>query len=168
MMPIGHKEWTADYNDHEIRFVNTWFSGASLYVDGKCVDKSYMMFLAPAGVTEFLTASLSSTEKVYVDVWANTSAKARIRVNDKQIGGDLFDQTSPEVQTSPGMILLSLSLIVAAGVLQKDMDFFVMMLVGLPIGAFIYGWIHQNNEVGERALLTSSVTVLCLAVIGVL
>ena len=87
-MTIGFKEWTVLYKDHEIRVVNTWFSGARLYLDGVCVDQNNALFLT-GKKTPSLTAPLNGKETVNVDLLAIAKTKARIRVNEQRIGGDL-------------------------------------------------------------------------------
>jgi hypothetical protein len=78
-----------------------------------------------------------------------------------------FTQTSPEGQTinKPWMVLIGILLInVTALLLPTDRFYYlIVMLIGLPLGAIIYGWIHQNNEVAQRFFLVNSISVFMWA-----
>jgi hypothetical protein len=87
-MPVGQKEWFADYGGYKIRVVNTWFGGAKLYINGECRDKN-SAFIA-LGET-LLSAKLNEAgDIVEVSISAVLTTKAKILVNKTQIGGDLF------------------------------------------------------------------------------
>ena len=88
-MPIGEKELIATYKNHKIRVLNTWFSGAKLYVDGECKDSSSAI-IATNKNSPMLSAKLNDDDIVEVFLIAITATKIKICVNGEQIGGDIF------------------------------------------------------------------------------
>lgn len=87
------KEWLAVYENHEIRVVNTWFSGAKLYIDGDCCDTNTGL-VATSTARPVLSGSiqLSDGQRHRVEVYVTSllTTKAKICVNGRQIGGDIF------------------------------------------------------------------------------
>lgn len=87
------KEWVAKHNGSEIRVTNTWTGGTKLYIDGDCRDTNNDM-LAFSRKTPMLSARVTTanSEPFLVEVYikALLTVKAKICVNGKQIGGDVF------------------------------------------------------------------------------
>ena len=87
------KEWLATYENHEIRIVNTWFSGAKLYIDGDCRDTN-TEYVTVSGNRPVLSATIHRPDgqqlRVEVYVTALLTTKAKICVNGRQVGGDIF------------------------------------------------------------------------------
>ena len=88
-MAIGQKEWIAKHNNHTIRVVNTWFSGAKLYIDGECRDTTSAL-IATKKDSPLLSAKLNDEEVVEIYLIAMYTTKAKICVNGEQIGGDVL------------------------------------------------------------------------------
>mgnify|MGYP001332927524 FL=1 len=85
---FGFEEWNASFQGHEIRVVNTWFSGAKLYVDGECVDRTYRL-IALGGI--ILSTKIEPNDLV-IDVAMEVISEAKVKIyaNNELIGGD-FD-----------------------------------------------------------------------------
>ena len=88
-MAIGQKEWIAKYDKYTIRVVNTWLSGAKLYINGEIRAVNDNLFEI-SGSSPSLSAHLDNGEIVEVFVSAVLTTKAKICVNGEQIGGDVF------------------------------------------------------------------------------
>lgn len=87
------KEWLAVYENHEIRVVNTWFSGTKLYIDGDCRDTNtglVAMSTARPVLSGSIQASDGQRHRVEVYITALLTTKAKICVNGRQVGGDIF------------------------------------------------------------------------------
>jgi len=82
------KEWLTVYKGHKIRVVNTWFSGAKLYVDDECKDTNQQLFSTDA-TRPILTAKLGD-ESVEIFMKSILTTKAKICVGGEQVGGDVF------------------------------------------------------------------------------
>ena len=85
---FGYEEWNTSFQGHEIRVVNTWFSGAKLYVDGECVDRTYRL-IALGGI--ILSTKIEPNDLV-IDVAMEVISEAKVKIyaNNELIGGD-FD-----------------------------------------------------------------------------
>ena len=87
------QEWIAQFEGHEIKVVNTWSAGATLYIDGECRDSSSHL-MAVDKHAPLLSARLQAADnqshvvEVFIVAWA--TAKAKICVDGKQIAGDVF------------------------------------------------------------------------------
>ena len=88
-MAFGEKEWIVQYENHTIRVVNTWFAGAKLYIDGEMRDFCNSLFEV-TGSSPVLSAKLSDNHIIEVYIIAIWSTKAKICLNGKPIGGDVF------------------------------------------------------------------------------
>lgn len=89
---MAKKEWIANYNGCQIRVTNSWFGAAKLYTDGDCRDTNSDMFVpshSPA-LRARVTPANGQPFMVEVYVKAVVTVKARICVDGKQIGGDVF------------------------------------------------------------------------------
>jgi len=88
------KEWTAEFDKHQIRVVNTLFFGASLFIDGVCRDTNTQLF-AISGSIPRMSARVIGDAGTTFDVIVFIKAPllrvyAKICVNGQQIGGDVF------------------------------------------------------------------------------
>lgn len=91
-MGLTTKEWMTEYKGHQIRVLNTWFSGAKLYVDGDCRDECKELVNVSRD-RPLLSASLEiDGERHVIEVFivSVVSTLAKICVNGKQVGGDVF------------------------------------------------------------------------------
>lgn len=85
------KELIAEFEGHQIRVVNTWFSGAKLYIDGECRDTD-THFLILSAKTALLSARIDGRDgkqhivEVHAVAW--WTVKLRISVDGRQIGGE--------------------------------------------------------------------------------
>ena len=82
----------AKYGEHEIRVENTWFSGATLFIDGGRVKKNND-YLALKNDKPLMAAKvkLEGAERlVEVYVSALFTIKIKICVDGMQIGGEEF------------------------------------------------------------------------------
>ena len=89
-MPV--KELTAKFKGHDIRVVNTWFSGAKLYIDSDLQDTSQELF-SVSGNRPLLSSSLTVDETrhtVEVFMKAILTTKIKICVDGKMVAGELF------------------------------------------------------------------------------
>jgi hypothetical protein len=87
------KEWLGEYEGHTIRVVNTWFSGSKLYIDGDCRDTN-TQFLNLSFSRPALSASVQghNGERHLIEVFFRSlfTVRAKICVNGRQVGGDVF------------------------------------------------------------------------------
>lgn len=78
------------YKDHYIRVENTWFSGASLYIDEQLVAHTNRQ-IATDGNEVLLSAKIDidgKTEQIDVSFQALLSVKIKISINGRYIAGD--------------------------------------------------------------------------------
>ena len=87
---MPQKEWTAQVTGHDIRVVNTWTGGTSLYINGDCRDKNHGFFALTW--SRWLSARLiqndANSDLIEVYVVALIKVKAQIRVNGKYLAGE--------------------------------------------------------------------------------
>lgn len=87
------KEWIANFEGHEIRVVNTWFSGAKLYIDGDCRDENKQL-IATSRDRPLLSANLPDASgrprKLEVFLYSVTITHAKICLDGTIIGGEVF------------------------------------------------------------------------------
>lgn len=95
-MGLTTKEWTCQHEGHAIRVVNSWFSGAKLYVDGDCRDTNRDLFSVDAS-RPLLSCSLpgegGARSVVEVYLVAVLTTRAMICVDGRCIAGDLTPPT---------------------------------------------------------------------------
>lgn len=88
------KEWVAEFKGHQIRVVNTWLTGAKLYIDGECRDSSQGQQITVDKKSPLLSGRLQDSDggdhriEIFLIAWLTT--KAKICVDGKQIAGDVF------------------------------------------------------------------------------
>ena len=86
------KEWVSEFEGTTIKVVNTWLGGAKLYINGDCRDTNND--LTATKDTAILSARIEQgkPESPLVEIFikAILTTKAKIVVNGKQIGGDVF------------------------------------------------------------------------------
>ena len=89
---MPQKEWIAEVQGHAIRVSNSWTGGAKLYVDGECRDTNSRMFTgsSSAALSSRLEQSNPASPLIEVYVKAIFTVKAKICIDGKQIGGDVF------------------------------------------------------------------------------
>ena len=88
-MPISEREVATTYKDQKIRFVNSWFAGCKLYIDGECRDTSSAM-IATNKTTPLMTAKLNDEEILEIYLTAIWAIKIKKYVNGQNIAGDVF------------------------------------------------------------------------------
>jgi hypothetical protein len=86
------KEWIANHNGCQIRVANGWLGAAKLYIDGDCRDTNNDMFVSSrsAALRARVTPATGQPFMVEVYVKALVTVKAKICVDGKQVGGDVF------------------------------------------------------------------------------
>lgn len=101
-MGLSSTEWTCEHQGHVIRVVNTWFSGAKLYVDGERRDTHHGLFsnnttrpLLSCAIVE--PGGGRSVVEVYLVAFVRT--RAMICVDGTRVGGDL---DGPGPRAAPG------------------------------------------------------------------
>tara|TARA_B100001094_G_C17826953_1_gene621326 strand:+ start:43 stop:648 length:606 start_codon:yes stop_codon:yes gene_type:complete len=131
---FGFEEWNASFQGHEIRVVNTWFSGAKLYVDGECVDRTYRL-IALGGI--ILSTKIEPNDLV-IDVAMEVISEAKVKIyaNNELIGGD-FDSVFKYSDYTLGQF----------GILS------LQILTGWLI------WFFILLQIGERLLLAESIMI---------
>jgi hypothetical protein len=86
---IVMKEWSFEFENHQIRVTNSWFRGAKLYIDGvlRATNRS---LIANPGQPAF-TAPLADGKGPIVEVFfeAVMTVKAKIVIDGKKVSGDL-------------------------------------------------------------------------------
>ncbi len=89
---MAKKEWVATHAGSHIRVTNTWMGGTKLYIDGDCRDTNKDIFTSSKSPTLSARVSIANSEPFLVEVYmkAVITVKAKICVNGKQIGGDVF------------------------------------------------------------------------------
>ena len=122
-MSFGYEEWNTRFQGHEIRVVNTWFSGAKLYVDGECVDRTYRL-IALGGI---ILSTKIQPNNLVIDVAMEVISEAKVKIyaNNELIGGD-FDSVFKYSDYSLGQFGI-LSLQVLTGWL---IWFFILLQIG--------------------------------------
>ena len=86
------KEVVANYAGHTIRVVNTWFSGAKLYLDGDCRDSNTELFVLDKNAA-LMSAQLEvEGQKRLVEVFCQAlfTVKIKICVDGELVGGESF------------------------------------------------------------------------------
>jgi len=131
---FGYEEWNTSFQGHEIRVVNTWFSGAKLYVDGECVDRTYRL-IALGGI--ILSTKIEPNDLV-IDVAMEVISEAKVKIyaNNELIGGD-FDSVFKYSDYTLGQF----------GILS------LQILTGWLI------WFFILLQIGERLLLAESIMI---------
>ena len=131
---FGYEEWNTSFQEHEIRVVNTWFSGAKLYVDGECVDRTYRL-IALGGI--ILSTKIEPNDLV-IDVAMEVISEAKVKIyaNNELIGGD-FDSVFKYSDYTLGQF----------GILS------LQILTGWLI------WFFILLQIGERLLLAESIMI---------
>lgn len=89
---MPEKEWIATHDAHQIRVTNTWLGGTKLYINGQCRDTSNAIFASPGSPTLSARVEPVNGETFLVEVYfkALVTVKAKICIDGKQIGGDVF------------------------------------------------------------------------------
>jgi len=131
---FGYEEWNTSFQGHEIRVVNTWFSGAKLYVDGECVDRTYRL-IALGGI--ILSTKIEPNDLV-IDVAMEVISEAKVKIyaNNELIGVD-FDSVFKYSDYTLGQF----------GILS------LQILTGWLI------WFFILLQIGERLLLAESIMI---------
>jgi hypothetical protein len=86
------KRMMANFYGHEILVVNTWFSGARLYINGECRAESGAVFVLN-WKQALLTAEFDDDGELHiVEVFfrAIFMVEIKICVDGQQIGGEVF------------------------------------------------------------------------------
>jgi hypothetical protein len=84
------KTWVCRFKDHEIRVVNTWFSGAKLFVDGQLVAKDKELF-SISRMRPLIDVEILGGHRVQVFVVAWVTVQAAIFIDGLQYGGEELD-----------------------------------------------------------------------------
>jgi hypothetical protein len=87
-MPM--KTWVCRFQDHEIRVVNTWFSGAKLFVDGQLVAKDTGLF-SISRLKPLIDVDILDGHRIQVFVVALFTVQAAIFIDGLQYGGEELD-----------------------------------------------------------------------------
>ena len=124
-MEFGYEEWLVDFEDHEIKVVNTWFNGARLYIDGECLDTTKQLF---AFGEVILSATLPSTmQLVEVAMEVITEVKIKVFVDGEFVGGEIWSEFKYADYTLPDFAWLIVRLLAAYaiwfGCLIASLDF---------------------------------------------
>ena len=84
-------ECIAEFRGHEIRVFSTWTQDARLYIDGDCKDRS-LRRVSLNKICILSTSLHDGTEEYRVEVFAKAllSVRLQIRVDGRQIAGDVF------------------------------------------------------------------------------
>ena len=82
----------AKYGQSEIRVENTWFNGATLFVDGDRVARAndYFIFNKYKPLISENVKLDGAERLVEVFMLARTTVKIKINVDGRQIGGEVF------------------------------------------------------------------------------
>ncbi len=74
-------EWLAEFDGHQIRVVNPWFSGAKLYIDGECRDTDHRFFSVNWS-TPALSARLEqgNTKSALVEIYCKAIFVVNVRI----------------------------------------------------------------------------------------
>ena len=96
--PFTHQEWSAEYEGREIRVTNQLDASepAKLYIDGELRDETEggNVLVIPRGEIWLSTELAETGDRVDVRAKASIfSVKAKILVNNRQIGGDSFENS---------------------------------------------------------------------------
>ncbi len=86
------KKVMANYYGHEILVVNTWFSGAKLFINGELRAENKALF-AHTAERPFMTTELELKGLFHtVDVFcrAHLTVEIKICLDGQQIGGEVF------------------------------------------------------------------------------
>ena len=89
-MPV--KTLTVDFKGRKIVVRNTWFSGATLLIDGEVVDRNGASMALDPGMS-FLSHRIEIDGQSHlIEVFAKAifTVKLKICVNKEQIAGDMF------------------------------------------------------------------------------
>ena len=85
--------WIAEYDGHQIRVHNTWFSGQRLFIDGECRDTDGQLFIVSGTIPRLSARLLGSEGQTHVvEVFSKAifTVKVKICVDGRQIAGDVF------------------------------------------------------------------------------
>ena len=96
--PFTHQEWSAEYEGHDIRVTNQLDASdrAKLYIDGELRDEEGGDdgYIIPRGEILLSTELADTGDRVDVRFKATLfTVKAKILVNNKRIGGDIFENS---------------------------------------------------------------------------
>ena len=89
-MPV--KELRAKFKGHDIRVVNTWFSGVKLYIDSDLKDTNQELFMLTSK-RALLSSSLTvddTRHTVEVFFKALLTVKIKICIDGEMVAGELF------------------------------------------------------------------------------
>lgn len=104
-MGLTTKEWNVRHEGRSLRVVNSWFSGARLYVDGDLRDTNTELFSVDA-TRPVLSAALDDVggarAVVEVFVVSVVTTRAMICVDGVRVGGDLAGPPPPAAVPRPG------------------------------------------------------------------
>lgn len=85
------KEVVARVEGVDIRVVNTWFSGAKLYIDGDCKDTSNSLFVSSGAPTLAGTFDVNGQKhRVEVYMRAILTVQIKIMVDGVMVAGEMF------------------------------------------------------------------------------
>ena len=89
---MPQKDWIAVVQGHSIRVSNTWTGGAKLYIDGERRDTNNAQVVSPSGAALSARLELGRADSPLVEVFVKSlfTVKAKICIDGKQVGGDVF------------------------------------------------------------------------------
>ena len=144
--PFTHQEWSAEYEGHDIRVTNQLDASdrAKLYIDGELRDEEEEMMVISYPEEILLSTELADTgDRVDVRFKATLfTVKAKILVNNKRIGGDIFENSpiNEKVDSSHPEVLKH-------GLLTKLLGMLFSTSQSRVWAGFSYWWyfIHGSN-----------------------